>query len=48
VVENNNVSGPGGAGYATLWTSIADALVRSNPNRYEAVNTPVYWNGVDF
>ena len=48
VVQNNNVGGTGMAGHATMWNSAADALVKSNPNRYEIVNTPNYWNGVDY
>jgi hypothetical protein len=47
-VVQNNLSDAGAAGYATLWTSMADALVKSNSSRYEIVNTPGYWNGVDY
>jgi len=48
VVQNNNVGGTGTVGHATLWNSTADALVKSNPNRYQIVDTPGYWNGVDY
>lgn len=48
VVQNNNVGGNGTVGHATVWNSKADALVKSDPNRYEIVNTPNYWNGVDY
>jgi hypothetical protein len=48
VVQNNNVGGTGMVGHATMWNSTADALVKSNPNRYEMVDTPGYWNGVDY
>ena len=48
VVQNNNVAGTGMVGHATLWNSTADALVKSNPNKYQIVNTPGYWNGVDY
>jgi hypothetical protein len=48
VVQNNNVGGTGMVGHATMWNSTADAMVKSNPNRYEIVNTPNYWNGVDY
>ena len=34
--------------HATEWNSQADAMVKSNPNRYEIVNTPNYWKGVDY
>jgi len=48
VVQNNNVNGTGMVGHATVWNSQADAMVKSNPNKYEIVNTPNYWNGVDY
>jgi hypothetical protein len=48
VVQNNNVGGTGMVGHATMWNSTADALVKSNPNRYQIVDTPGYWNGVDY
>jgi hypothetical protein len=34
--------------HGTLWNSEADALVRSDPNRYQYVNTPNFWKGVDY
>ena len=48
VVQDNTVGGTGMVGHATLWNSTADALVKSNPNRYQIVDTPGYWNGVDY
>jgi hypothetical protein len=48
VVQNNNMYGNGTVGHATVWNSQADAMVKSNPNRYEIVNTPNYWKGTDF
>jgi len=48
VVQNNNVGGTGMVGHATVWNSTADAMVKSNPNKYQIVNTPGYWNGVDY
>ncbi len=48
VVQNNNVSGSGAAGHATVWNSTANALVKANPNKYEIVNTPNYWKGIDY
>ncbi len=48
VVQNNSVGGSGAAGHATLWNSTANALVQANPNKYEIVNTPNYWKGVDY
>jgi uncharacterized membrane protein len=34
--------------HGTLWNSEADALVRSDPNRYRYVDTPNFWKGVDY
>jgi hypothetical protein len=48
VIQNNNVGGTGMVGHATMWNSTADALVKSDPNKYQIVNTPGYWNGVDY
>jgi hypothetical protein len=48
VVQNNNVGGTGMVGHATQWNSVANALVQANPNKYEIVNTPNYWQGVDY
>jgi hypothetical protein len=31
-----------------VWNSTADALVKANPNRYEIVDTPNFWKGVDY
>lgn len=48
VIQDNNMYGNGTVGHATVWNSTADALVKSNPNRYEYVNTPNYWKGTDY
>src|SRR5208283_4884174 len=48
VVQNNNVAGTGMVGHATVWNSTANALVKADPNKYEIVNTPNYWQGVDY
>jgi len=34
--------------HSTEWNSVADAMVKSDPNRYEYVNTPNFWKGVDY
>jgi hypothetical protein len=34
--------------HTTVWNQTADALVKSDPNRYEYVNTPNYWKGIDY
>ena len=48
VVQNNNVGGTGAVGHATVWNTTANAMVQANPNKYEIVNTPNYWQGVDY
>jgi hypothetical protein len=48
VVQNNNVGGTGAVGHATVWNATAGALVKANPNKYEIVDTPNYWQGVDY
>jgi hypothetical protein len=45
VVQKNSM---GGASHATMWNTTANALVQSNPSKYEIVNTPNYWKGVDY
>jgi hypothetical protein len=37
-----------GSGHQTDWNSEAYALVRSNPDKYQIVDTPNYWQGVDY
>jgi hypothetical protein len=34
--------------YSTEWNRTADAMVKINPNRYEIVNDPNYWQGHRF
>lgn len=34
--------------HGTVWNQTADALVKSDPDRYQYVNTPNYWKGVDY
>ncbi|MBZ5668775.1 MAG: hypothetical protein LAO04_03485 [Acidobacteriia bacterium] len=48
VIQDNNMYGNGTIGHGTAWNSTADALVKANPNRYEIVNTPNFWKGVDY
>ena len=48
VVQNNDVGETGEVGHATLWNSTANALVQANPGKYEIVDTPNYWQGVDY
>jgi hypothetical protein len=42
VVQNNNTGG-----HSTDWNSTADALVKTNPNRFQYVDTPNYIKGTD-
>ncbi len=34
--------------HGTFWNEDADAIVKSNPNKYEYVNAPNYWKGIDY
>jgi hypothetical protein len=35
-------------GHATVWNQTADALVKGNPSRFNYVDTPNFWKGVDY
>ena len=48
VVQDNNMYNNGTIGHGTAWNSTADALVKADPNRFEIVDTPNYWRGVDY
>ncbi len=48
VIQDNNLHGDGTIGHGTVWNSTADALVTANPDRYEMVDTPNFWQGVDY
>jgi hypothetical protein len=48
VIQDNNMHGNGTIGHGTVWNSAADALVKANPNRFEIVDTPNFWKGVDY
>ena len=48
VIQDNNVYGNGTVGHATVWNSTAETLVKANPNRYEIVNSPNFWQGWDY
>jgi hypothetical protein len=34
--------------HGTAWNSTADALVKVDPNRFEIIDTPNYWRGIDY
>ena len=42
------MDGNGTVGHATVWNQAANTLVKSDPNRYEIVDTPNFWKGVDY
>ena len=48
VVQDNNMYGNGTIGHGTAWNSTADALVKADPKRFEIVDTPNYWRGIDY
>jgi hypothetical protein len=48
VIQDNNMHGNGTIGHGTVWNSTADALVKTDPNRYEIVDTPNFWKDVDY
>jgi endo-beta-N-acetylglucosaminidase D len=48
VVQDNNMYNNGTIGHGTVWNATADALVKANPDRFEIVNTPNYWQGIDY
>jgi hypothetical protein len=48
VLQDNNMDGNGTVGHGTVWNSTAEALVKADPNRYEIVDTPNFWRGVDY
>jgi len=48
VVEDRNMYGNGTIGHGTLWNTTADALVRANPDRFQYVDRPNFWEGTDF
>jgi hypothetical protein len=48
VVQGNDIDGSGAVGHATMYNATADALVKADPNRFEIVDTPNYWQGTDY
>jgi hypothetical protein len=43
VIQDNQLNAHG-----TVWNQTADALVKNDPQRYEYVNTPNFWKGIDY
>jgi hypothetical protein len=48
VVQDNNMYNNGTVGHGTLWNSTADALVKADPDRFEYVEKPNFWQGTDY
>jgi len=48
VIQDNNMYNNGTIGHGTVWNSTADALVKADPKRFEIVDTPNYWRGIDY
>ena len=48
VVQDNNMYGNGTIGHGTQWNSTADALVKADPDRFEYVDKPNFWQGTDY
>jgi hypothetical protein len=48
VVQDNNMYNNGTVGHGTVWNSTADALVKADPDRFEYVNKPNFWQGTDY
>jgi hypothetical protein len=48
VVQDNNMYNNGTIGHGTLWNSTADALVKADPDRFEYVDKPNFWQGTDY
>jgi hypothetical protein len=48
VVQDNNMYNNGTIGHGTVWNTTADALVKSDPDRFEYVTQPNFWQGTDY
>ena len=48
VVQDNNMYGNGTIGHGTLWNTAADALVKADPDRFQYVDKPNFWQGTDY
>ena len=48
VVQDNNMYNNGTIGHGTLWNTTADALVKADPDRFEYVDKPNFWQGTDY
>jgi hypothetical protein len=48
VVQDNNMYNNGTIGHGTVSNSLADALVKADPDRFEYVTQPNFWQGTDY
>ena len=48
VIQGNDRYDNRAVGHATVWSTTADALAEAYPNRFEIVDTPNYWRGIDY
>jgi hypothetical protein len=48
VVQDSNMYGNGTVGHGTLWNTTADALVKADPERFQYVDKPNFWQGTDY
>jgi hypothetical protein len=48
LLDQSVVSNSANGTHSTQWNSVANGMVTANPNTYEIVNTPNYWQGVDY
>ena len=48
LLDQSAVSNSANGTHSTQWNSVANGMVAANPSTYEIVNTPNYWQGVDY
>lgn len=47
-VIQHKTEGNGSVDHGAVWITMADALAKANPSRYEFVDNPDFWQGVDY
>ena len=48
LLDQSVVANTSAGTHSTQWNSVANGMVAANPGKYEIVNTPNYWQGVDY
>jgi hypothetical protein len=48
LLDQTVISDNENSGHATVWNQTADALVKGNPSRFNYVESPNFWKGVDY